>query len=184
MPPSMNRPEEKRLIKKCIRQDRLAQRMLYEQYKNAMFSTAYRITSDFDLAHDVLQEAFIKVFRSLAKFKGTGTLGSWIKTIVVRSALKAVSGLHMHVEIEEGQVPGEMQFDDTLTGEVLDKLMMALPDKCRVVFQLVEVEGYPHKEVAEMLGVTTGTTKSQLHYAKKILKEKLEKRGYEQRKKG
>ena len=158
--------------------------MLYEQYKNAMFSTAYRITSDYDLAHDVMQEAFIKVFKSLEAFKGVGTLGSWIKTIVVRSAIRTVQGLHLHVEIEEQTLGSQVSFDDNLTGQLLDELMLDLPDKCRVVFQLIEVEGYAHKEVAELIGVTTGTTKSQLHYAKKLLKEKLQKRGYEHRKKG
>ena len=180
----MNKAEERRLIKKCIRQDRLAQRMLYEQYKNAMFSTAYRITSDYDLAHDAMQEAFIKVFRGLEKFRGTGTLGSWIKTIVVRAAIRAVQGLHLHVEIEERNLGAEVSFDDDLTGQLLDELLLSLPDKCRVVFQLIEVEGYAHKEVAELVGVTTGTTKSQLHYAKSLLKEKLKNRGYEHRKKG
>lgn len=158
--------------------------MLYEQYKDAMFTTAFRITNDFDMAHDVLQEAFIKVFRNLEKFRGIGTLGSWIKTIVVRTALREVSGLHLHVTIEPGSYEQTIAFDDNLTGELLETLMMDLPDRCRVVFSLVAVEGYGHKEVAEMLGISPGTSKSQLHYAKKILKEKLEKRGYEHRKNG
>ncbi len=180
----MKKAEETRLVKKCIRQDRLAQRMLYEQYKTAMFSTAYRITNDFDLAHDALQEAFIKVFNNLNKFKGTGTLGSWIKTIVVRAALKEVSGLHLHVEVEEGSGGADVSFDDALTGALLDELMRQLPDKCRVVFNLIEVEGFSHKEAAELLGVTIGTSKSQLHYAKNILRDKLTNRGYEERKRG
>lgn len=180
----MKKSEENRLIKKCIRQDRLAQRMLYEQYKTAMFSTAYRITNDFDLAHDALQEAFIKVFQSLTKFKGTGTLGSWIKTIVVRAALKEVASLHLHVEVEADTHGAEVQFDDALTGELLAELLSQLPDKCRVVFDLIAVEGFSHKEVAEMLGVTVGTSKSQLYYAKKLLKEKLTNQGYEERKRG
>ncbi len=180
----MKRSEEKRLVKKCIRKDRLAQRMLYEQYKNAMFSTAYRITNDFDLAHDALQEGFIKVFNNLEKFKGTGTIGSWIKTIVVRAALKEVSGLHLHVEVEETSAGAAVSFDDALTGELLDNMMRELPNKCRVVFNLIEVEGFSHKEAAELLGVTVGTSKSQLHYAKNILREKLTSRGYEERKRG
>lgn len=158
--------------------------MLYEQYKTAMFSTAYRITNDFDLAHDALQEAFIKVFGNLQKFRGTGTLGSWIKTIVVRAAIKEISGLHMHVEVEESAEGIHISFDDALTGELLDELMRQLPNKCRVVFNLIEVEGFSHKETAELLGVTVGTSKSQLHYAKNILKEKLTNRGYEERKRG
>ena len=179
----MTPTEEKSLIKKCIRNDRMCQRVLYEKYKVAMFSTAYRITNDFDLAHDVLQEAFVKVFGNLRKYRGTGSLGGWIKTIVVRAAIKELKGLHLFVEADEN-IESPVQFDDTMTGEMLAELMNSLPDKCRTVFCLVEIEGYAQKEVAEMLNVQIGTVKSQLHYAKKLLKEKLNKNGYGIRSRG
>lgn len=174
----MKHIEEKRLIKKCIRKDRLAQRVLYEQYKTAMFSTAYRITNDWDLANDVLQNGFIKVFENLHQYKGNGALGGWIKTIVVRAALKEIKGLQMYVEVDD-KIAGDIYFDDNLTGELLAKIMATLPDKCRVVFNLIEVEGYKQKEVSVMLNIQLGTVKSQLHYAKKLLKRKLNQRGYE-----
>lgn len=180
----MSKTEEKQLIKKCLRQDRLAQRMLYEKYKAAMYTCALRITNDQVLAQDALQEAFIKVFKNLASFRGQSTLGSWIKTIVVRTALKEVRGLHLHVDIAEYGMGARVSFDDTLTGPLLHELVKSLPDKCRVVFSLVEIEGFAHKEVAQMLGVKEGTSKSQLYYAKQMLKKKLELRGYEQRKRG
>lgn len=169
--------EEKRLIKKCIRNDRMGQRLLYEQYKVAMFSVALRITNDSDTAHDVLQEAFLKVFTSLSKYKGNGALAGWIKTIVVRSALKELKGLHLHLEVDE-RMEDPVQFDDTLTGELLAKLLSSLPDKCRAVFCLIEIEGYSQKEVAMMINVQVGTVKSQLHYAKKLLKKSLNQSGY------
>jgi len=155
----------------------MAQRFLYEQYKVAMFSTAYRITSDRDLAHDVLQEAFVKVFQNLPTYKGKGALAGWIKTIVVRAALKELRGLHLHLEVDEN-LEDAVHFDDTLTGELLAKMMEALPDKCRAVFCLIEVEGYAQKEVAELINVQVGTVKSQLHYAKKLLKRSLNQGGY------
>ncbi len=155
----------------------MAQRFLYEQYKVAMFSTAYRITNDKDMAHDALQEAFVKVFSNLSKYKGRGALAGWIKTIVVRAALKEMKGLHLHFEVDEN-IPDTVHFDDTLTGELLAKMMAALPDKCRAVFCLVEVEGYAQKEVAQMMNVQVGTVKSQLHYSKKILKRSLNEGGY------
>lgn len=179
----MKQREQNRLIKRCVRQDGLAQKLLYEQYKTAMFSTAYRLTNDWDLAHDVLQEAFIKVFQNLKSFKGKGTLGSWIKTIVVRSALRETSALHVHVDLEQHETR-QVSFDDTLTGELLHELIGQLPERCRLVFVLIEVEGYSHKEVAEMTGVTVGTTKSQLHYAKRILRDRLKEGGYEAQKRG
>ncbi|MFT6872672.1 MAG: RNA polymerase sigma factor (sigma-70 family) [Roseivirga sp.] len=174
----MKHIEEKRLIKKCIGKDRLAQRVLYEQYKTAMFSTAYRITNDWDLANDVLQDGFIKVFENLHQYNGVGALGGWIKIIVVRAALKEVKGLQMYVEVDD-KIADDICFDDNLTGELLAKIMDTLPDKCRVVFNLIEVEGYKHKEVASLLNIQLGTVKSQLHYAKKLLKQKLNQRGYE-----
>ena len=81
---------EAELIQACLANERLAQRQLYERYNNAMYTVAYRITGDFDLANDVLQEAFVKVFRNLAKFRQESTLGAWIKTIVVRTALSRI----------------------------------------------------------------------------------------------
>ena len=149
-----------------------------------MMGVCLRYMKSQEDAEDVLLEGFYKVFKNLEKFRGTGTLGSWIKTIIVRAAIRAVQGLHLHVEIEERTMDAEVRFDDNLTGQLLDELLLNLPDKCRVVFQLIEVEGYAHKEVAELLGITTGTSKSQLHYAKRLLKEKLQNRGYEHRKKG
>ncbi len=175
--------EEKRLIKKCIQNDRMGQRVLYEQYKVAMFSTAYRITNDIDVAHDVLQEAFMKVFVNLSKYKGSGSLAGWIKTIVIRTALKELKGLHLHLEVDE-KIEDPVHFDDSLTGEMLAKLMASLPDKCRAVFCLIEVEGYSQKEVSEMVNVQIGTVKSQLHYAKKLLKRGLYNSGYGLQNKG
>ena len=78
--------EELLLVQECLNQDRKAQKRLYDRYKDAMYTLCYRITNDFELAHDVLQEAFLAVFRGLHNFRGESTLGAWIKTIVVRTA--------------------------------------------------------------------------------------------------
>ena len=79
--------EEQKLIAACKANDRLAQQLLYNRYANAMFTISYRITKDRELAADVLQEAFVRVFHYIYTFRGESTLGAWIKTIVVRSAL-------------------------------------------------------------------------------------------------
>ena len=76
------------LLQRCIDGERVAQKELYQTYCNAMYTLAFRITSDHDQAHDVLQDAFIEIFRDLKSYKATGTIGSWIKTIVVRKATK------------------------------------------------------------------------------------------------
>ncbi|MEL7064174.1 MAG: sigma factor, partial [Bacteroidota bacterium] len=78
-------PEEVALLERCLQQDRLAQKELYDKYKDAMYTLCYRITNDFELAQDALQEAFVGVFRGLNKFRKQSSLGAWIKTIVVRT---------------------------------------------------------------------------------------------------
>ena len=171
--------EERELVRKCIRQDRLAQRVLYEKYKSAMFSTAYRITNDNNTAHDALQDAFIAVFKDISKFKGKSTIGSWIKTIVVRKAIGQLKSIHLHLDITETKEQSQVVFDENLTGETLDQAIRQLPDRSRAVFNLVEVEGYSHKEVSELLNISVGTSKSQLSYAKQKLRGQLKIYGYE-----
>ena len=134
-----------------------------------MFTIAFRIINDYDNANDALQEAFIQVFRDSKQFKGNSTLGAWIKTIVVRTSIKKLkkedvfTQLEIHPNGETISWPEEMQGDD------LEKAILALADGCRTIFLLIEVEGYKHKEIADMLNISEGTSKSQLHYAKKQL---------------
>ena len=169
--PSMTEAE---LIKACLASDRLAQRMLYERYSQAMYTIAYRMTGDFDLAGDVLQEAFLKVFRHLHSFRAESTLGAWIKTIVVRTALSKLRRRPQFEPLEHHHLGESVDWGHQLDAEYLEKAIRALPDGYRAVFVLIEVEGYSHKEVAEMLGISVGTSKSQLFYAKKRLREMIE----------
>ena len=167
---------EAELIQACIDNERLAQKELYDRYKGAMYTIAYRMTNDFDQANDILQEAFIKIFRALPKFRQESTLGAWIKTIVVRTALSRLrrkqifEPIENHVNdqvIDWGHHPLEVEY--------LEKAIQSLPDGYRTVFVLIEVEGYSHKEVGDMLGISTGTSKSQLFYAKKKLRQLISK---------
>ncbi|MCH2082536.1 MAG: RNA polymerase sigma factor [Saprospiraceae bacterium] len=164
---------EKELIQACLQNERLAQKELYNRYSKAMYSSAYRITNDFELANDVLQEAFIKIFKNLAKFRQESTLGAWIKTIVVRTALSKIKKQKIFDELEEHHTKHMIDWGDFLNAEYLERAIKALPEGYRAVFLLIEVEGYSHKEVAEMLGISTGTSKSQLFYAKKRLRAML-----------
>jgi len=167
------RMTESELIEGALRGDRLVQKALYEQYKDAMFTTAYRITNDFDLAEDVLQEAFVKVFSHLQSFRRESTLGAWIKTIVVRTALSKLKRQPAFEPFENHFGREVVDWGDYLQAEYLEQAIQSLPAGYRTVFVLIEVEGYAHKEVAEMLGISEGTSKSQLYYAKKRLQEKL-----------
>jgi RNA polymerase sigma factor (sigma-70 family) len=167
--------EEQLLLRGCLAQERQAQYRLYQQYKTAMFSSALRIVGDRALAQDALQEAFIDVFQSLANFQQQSTLGAWIKTIVVRRALRTLRG-EQRLEIYDQERHPEplVAWHDNLTGEALDKAIAELPAGYRAVFCLVEVEGYGHSEVAQLLGITEGTSKSQLYHAKRVLQRKLQ----------
>ena len=167
---------EEELIKGCRRNDRKAQKTLYDRYKNAMFSTACRITGDYVLAQDALQEAFIDVFVSIGDYEAKSSVGAWIKTIVVRRAL---CRLKIEKRIEQIEIIEDVELNDeelNFTAEELDNAIKTLPESARAVFLLIEVEGYKHQEVAEMLSVSIGTTKSQLNYSKKLLKRRLYER--------
>ena len=164
--------EEQKLIAACKANDRLAQQLLYNRYANAMFTISYRITKDKELAADVLQEAFVRVFHYIYTFRGESTLGAWIKTIVVRSALailkKEKKELSFDISIAD-ESPTSMHFSHDI--DYLENAILSLPSGYRTVFLLIEVEGYTHQDAADLLGVSVGTSKSQLFYAKKRLRE-------------
>jgi len=166
---------EAELIEACLANDRLAQKRLYERYCQAMYTVAYRITSDFELADDVLQEAFIKIFRALPKFRRESTLGAWIKTIVIRTALSKIKGQPPFETFDNHQHDEAIDWGHRLDVEYLERAIQALPEGYRAVFVLIEVEGYSHKETAELLGISEGTSKSQLFHAKKRLRAALSK---------
>lgn len=166
---------EAEIIAACLDNDRMAQKQLYDRYKKAMYTVSYRITNDFELANDVLQEAFVKIFRNLHKFRQESTLGAWIKTIVVRTALSKIKREKKFEELTDQATEGLIDWGDFMQAEYLEKAIQALPAGYRSVFVMIEVEGYSHKEVAEMLNISVGTSKSQLFYAKKKLRGMLEK---------
>ena len=166
---------ERELVKGCTRNSRIAQRDLYYKYCDAMFTIAYRIVNNRDDAHDALQDAFIQVFRDIGQYRFDSTLGAWIKTIVVRTSLRLLSKNRnlSFADMDEAQSGEMILIHDTLNSEYLEKVILSLPDGYRTVFLLTEVEGYTHEEAANILGISTGTSKSQLHHAKKMLKNRL-----------
>ena len=164
---------EAQLIDACIANERLAQREMYERYCNAMYTIAYRITNDFELANDVLQDAFIQIFKNLQQFRRESTLGAWIKTIVIRTAYRKVKQRVVFEDIDNVNPQERIDWGTNLDAEYLEKAIQSLPEGYRAVFVLAEVEGYAHREVGELLGISEGTSKSQLFYAKRRLREML-----------
>jgi len=168
---------EQEIVKGCLRNDRYSQKKLFDRYKDAMYTLIFRIVRDEAKSCDALQEGFIQVFSGLDSFRWKSTLGAWIKTIMIRRALRVVEN---KIQFEEySKAANEIvEWDENLTGEMLDKAIAFLSPGYRSVFILVEVEGYSHKEVAAMLNISEGTSKSQLSRAKKILQEQLRNIGY------
>lgn len=169
--------KENVLIAKCLKNDRMAQKELFVLYKDAMYTVLYRMLGNVEDAEDALQEGFISIFKNLPSFRGDGSLGGWMKTIFIRIAIKKLHSKTFFSETDD--IPDtEITFDDSLTGELLEKTILSLDKGYRTVFLMVEVEGYKHKEVAEILEISEGTSKSQLSRAKNILRKKLAKLGY------
>lgn len=166
--------DEQQLLKGCLAQERLAQQQLYLRYKTAMFTCALRILGDQALAQDALQDAFVAVFQQLASFRQQSTLGAWVKRIVVLTSL-TILRREQRMEVYDSERHPEplVPWHDNLTGEALAQAIAELPAGYRAVFCLVEVEGYLHREVAELLNISEGTSKSQLHQAKRLLQVKL-----------
>jgi RNA polymerase sigma factor (sigma-70 family) len=165
--------DEKELIQGCIAQNRLAQKTFYDRYSRAMYTLAYRLTHNFEVANEVLQDGFLQAFRSMANFRGESTLGAWLKTIVIRTALKHVKTIKNFDEITPSVSDTLIDWGETLDAEYLEKAIQFLPDGFRTVFVLIEIEGYGHKDVAEILGISEGTSKSQLFHAKQRLRKIL-----------
>ena len=162
------------LIKKCILQDRRAQKALYDQYKDAMYTLMYRILGDTEEAGDALQESFIQVFKGLSSFRGESTIGTWIKTICVRTAYTRIRKSRAHVSLDQIPEGSLIDWGETpLDVEYVEQAIRMLPDGYRAIFVLIEIEGYSHKEVAELLGISAHTSRSQLSKAKKKLRALL-----------
>jgi RNA polymerase sigma factor (sigma-70 family) len=166
---------EYQLITQCRSGDRRAQRLLYERYSKAMYTVAYRLTANFDDASEVLQDAFLQVFRHIGDFEQRSTLGAWIKAIVVRCAIGHLRRRRFEwVSLDTDAAAASVDWGTSpLDVEYLERAIQSLPEGARSVFVLAEVEGYGHREIAEILQVSEGTSKSQLHYAKTKLRTLL-----------
>ncbi|UII24962.1 RNA polymerase sigma factor [Fulvivirga maritima] len=170
---------EEEIIRMCRKNNRSGQKLLFDKYAKAMFNVAYRISNDYELANDILQEGFMEVFKNIKSFRAESALGAWIKTIIVRTTLRKVKkeGFFESFELEKhDQV---IEWSDHFTVQDLEKAIQSLPDGYRAVFLLSEKEGYKHREIAEMLEISEGTSKSQLWNAKKILQKKLKEYQYD-----
>jgi RNA polymerase sigma factor (sigma-70 family) len=165
---------QQELIKACIRQDRVAQKTLYDAYVGSMLGLCYRYTKSMEDAQDVLQEGFIKIYRNLHQFKGEGDVGAWIRRIMVNTALNflkrnaryqeelAYRGADMH------PVPQDNP-EINLSVKELAVLIRQLPTGYQTIFNLHAVEGYTHVEIGQILGISESTSRSQYTRARALL---------------
>ncbi|MEQ8302114.1 MAG: sigma-70 family RNA polymerase sigma factor [Cyclobacteriaceae bacterium] len=166
------------IIARCLKGDRDAHFELYQLYSRSMYNVGYRIVNDEDEAKDVLQESFISAFRNLSRYRGDASFGSWLKRIVVNKAINTIKRRKAErledeerIEIEEQEDVFE-DYDFQL--EQVMKAISRLPDGYRTVLSLYLLEGYDHAEIAQVLGISESTSKSQFNRSKKKLKEILE----------
>jgi RNA polymerase sigma-70 factor (ECF subfamily) len=166
------------LIERCRAGDQTAHHKLYKLYAKAMYNVGYRITRSEEEAQDVLQEAFISAFRNLERYRGDSTFGAWLKRIVVNKAINSVQKRklepipdHDAWDVAEEEVVAE--YKEELTVDRVRRGIDQLPDGYRTVLSLYLLEGYDHQEIAEIMGFTESTSKSQLNRAKSRLKEIL-----------
>lgn len=169
------------LIKGSLNGNKASQYKLYNLYCKAMFNVCYRIINDVEDAQDVLQEAFVSAFRNLSSYKATATFGAWLKRIVVNKAInhlnkKRIDSASFDSEYDiADEYEQDVFIDVKLTVNKVKKAMNKLPDGYRLVFSLYVVEGYDHTEIAQILGITESTSKSQLNRSKKKLRELIER---------
>ena len=169
---------EKELVEGCAKGERSAQKALYDRYCRKMMVMCQRYAKSTQEAEDILQEGFIKVFASIKSFRGESQLSTWITRIIINTALNTqrqklylfpmVDVAHVSIREEEEVSLSSFHFSELIS------IVQALPDGCRIVFNLFAIEGFSHKEIAEMVGISEGTSKSQYSRAKSLLRSKLE----------
>lgn len=168
---------ESDIIKGSIEGDRRMQELLYQTYSSKMYGVCLRYAGNADDAQDILQDGFIKVFRHLERFRSEGSFEGWMRRIFVNTAIEHY---RKKVSLQQVTESHEEHLEDQ-NWSVLDKLavkdiLMAVQELSpgyRAVFNLYVIEGYAHKDIASMMGISEGTSKSQLARAKAILQQLL-----------
>ena len=166
------------VVERCRKGDRQAQFELYRLYSKAMYNICLRMVRDEMDAEDLLQNSFIDVFSKLHTFRFQSSIGAWIKRIVINNCINHLKKRRLEFqELQENtaKVPAEEMKDEdySLSAGLVKNAMSELPDGYRIVFNLYMFEGYDHKEIGEILGISEATSKSQYSRAKRKLKDIL-----------
>lgn len=168
--------ELENIIGKCKKGDRKAAEQIYKMFSTKMFAICLRFSKDRSEAEDNLQDGFIKIFESLGQYAGKGSFEGWMKRIFINVALEKFRkrGPLLQLVEEIPEVPDmEVGNEIRIPAAVLQSYLSQLPERYKMVFNLYVFEDLPHKEIAAMLGITEGTSKSNLARAREILKNKI-----------
>jgi RNA polymerase sigma factor (sigma-70 family) len=171
--------EELRIIKRSIKGVKSAQRELYEQYRQTWYVICLRYAACDQDAHDMLQNALVKIYSNLKSYDSNkGSFKAWSSAIVVNECLmflRKSKGIMMMREeyVQNVILTAPSTAVHKMAAEEIMTMVRALPDGYRAVFNLYGIEGYSHKEIAELLGISVGTSKSQLHKARKMLQDMI-----------
>ncbi|GAB3531887.1 RNA polymerase sigma factor [Pontibacter brevis] len=167
---------EAELIAGCQKADIKAQKLLYERFAAPMYGVCKRYLKNEMDAEEALLNGFMKIYQNVDRFEAKGSFEGWVRRIMVNEALaflRKKEPLHLAIEDSHVQVAGTGGADQGLAEGELMELLQALPAGYRAVFNLYAIEGYAHMEIADMLGITEGTSKSQLSKARAMLQRRL-----------
>lgn len=168
---------EEDIIRACVRGQRYAQEWIYNEYKGYLMGICRRYCSSREQAQDVLQDSFIKIFLSINTYSGKGSFQGWLSRIVINTAIKQNNKWDYRRESNDVEIydlpVSESAALEKLSLQELLMLIEKLPKGCRTIFNLYVIDGFSHEEIAELINISTGTSKSQLSRAKKLLIEKI-----------
>jgi len=169
---------ERQLIKKSASGHREAQQRLYDKYAPKMLGVCRRYVKDIHYAEDVMVDGFVKVFKNLSSFRFEGSFEGWIRRIMIRESISFLRKRQFVVyddEIYERNQPAGISDPHEVDTEYIQQLIDNLPNGYKLVFVLHTIEGYKHQEIAEMLQISEGTSRSQLFKSRKLLQQQLKK---------
>ena len=172
---------DNKFLKRLKKGDPLAQKMLYDKYAPILLGIAMRYAGSKEEAEDIIQDAFIKIFKYIKTFEQRGSFEGWLRKIVINTAIGTYRKERKHKfqndfqDINETEILDNDLNDPDFTMDEILKAVQSLPKGYRTVFNLYAIEGYKHKEIAKILGIDESTSKSQYHRARKLLQKKLTK---------
>lgn len=185
---TLKRMDDNKLAEGCKAGDRAAMKALYERFYSKMLGVCLRYSKNFADAEDYVQDGFIKIFSDIRSFKGKGSLEGWIRRVMVNSVLMQLRKTKREFTYNNLELTSDESVEDSIdqaeeghdkpdvldfTREEVVKLMQTLPVGFRQVLNMYVIDGYKHREIAEILNISVGTSKSQLNRARKLMNQKL-----------